>query len=102
MSPQKQARKSAPCSVSLTVPELEQSKTTVLNTPASAHSRRRYKHAIEKFITWYCSEPRLGFNRSVVVRTARSLRGVLCQLLRSIFIFPRSDDWQMRLRRVVG
>jgi hypothetical protein len=23
---------------------------------------------IEKFIAWYCSEPRLGFSRSVVVR----------------------------------
>ena len=39
-----------------------------LNMLASAHSRRSYKHAIEKFIAWYCSEPRLGFNRSVVVR----------------------------------
>src|SRR5258708_38793384 len=68
MSPQKQPRKSASCSSSLTVPELEQSKTTVLNMLASAHSRRSYKHAIEKFISWYCSEPRLGFNRSVVVR----------------------------------
>ena len=47
----------------LTVPELEQSKTTVLDTLASAHSRRTYKNAIEKFIAWYCSEPRLGFNR---------------------------------------
>ena len=35
---------------SLTLPELEQSKTAVLDTLASAHSRRSYKHAIEKFI----------------------------------------------------
>ena len=40
MSPKKQPRKSASCSASLTVPELEQSKTTVLNMLASAHSRR--------------------------------------------------------------
>jgi hypothetical protein len=53
---------------SLTLPELEQSKTTVLDSLASAHSRRSYKHAIEKFIAWYCSEPRLRLNRSVVVR----------------------------------
>ena len=59
---------SLPCSASPTVPELDQSETTVLNTLASAHSRRSYKHAIEKFIAWYCSEPRLGLNRSVVVR----------------------------------
>ncbi len=55
-------------SAGVTVPELEQSKATVLSTLASAHSRRSYKHAIEKFIDWYCSEPRLGFNRSVVLR----------------------------------
>ena len=32
------------------------------------HSRRAYKHAIDKFIGWYCSEPRLGFNRAIVLR----------------------------------
>jgi integrase len=76
MSPKKQPCKSASCSASLTVPELEQSKTTVLNMLASAHSRRSYKHAIEKFIAWYCSEPRLGFNRSVVVRYRSFLEGL--------------------------
>ena len=76
MSPKKQPCKSASCSASLTVPELEQSKTTALNMLASAHSRRSYKHAIEKFIAWYCSEPRLGFNRSVVVRYRSFLEGL--------------------------
>jgi integrase len=76
MLSQKQPRKSASRSASFTVPELEQSKTTVLNMLASAHSRRSYKHAIEKFITWYCSEPRLGFNRSVVVRYRSFLEGL--------------------------
>jgi hypothetical protein len=36
MSSRKQPRKSASRSASLTVPELEHSKTTVLNMPASA------------------------------------------------------------------
>jgi hypothetical protein len=63
MSSKKRPSKSASFSASFTVPELDQSKTTVLNTLASAHSRRSYKHAIEKFIAWYCYEPRLGFNR---------------------------------------
>jgi integrase len=53
---------------SATVPELEQSKAAVLGALASVHSRRAYKRAIDQFIDWYCSEPRLGFNRSVVVR----------------------------------
>jgi hypothetical protein len=51
-----------------TIPELQQSKIAVLNTLASTHSRRSYAHAIERFIAWYCSEPRLEFNRSVVVK----------------------------------
>jgi hypothetical protein len=53
MLPRKQPSKSESCSASLTLPELDQSKATVLNTLASAHSRRSYKHAIEKFIAWY-------------------------------------------------
>jgi integrase len=62
--PQKPA---SPC-VTLTIPELEHAETSVLNTLVSTHSRRAYKHAIDRFITWYCSEPRLGFNRAVVLR----------------------------------
>src|SRR6266404_3670884 len=55
-------------SATATIPELQQSKTAVLNTLASKHSRRSYEYAIDRFIAWYCSEPRLTFNRSVVVR----------------------------------
>jgi site-specific recombinase XerD len=55
-------------SAMLTIPELEQSKAAVLNSLASQHSRRGYEYAIERFIAWYCSEPRLTFNRSVVVK----------------------------------
>jgi site-specific recombinase XerC len=61
----------------LTIPELEQSKTAVLNTLASVHSRRSYPFAINRFIAWYCSEPRLTFNRSVVVRYRSHLEGLL-------------------------
>ena len=59
---------SAVRSATLTIPELEQSKAAVLNTLASVHSRRSYAYAIDKFIAWYCGEPRLTFNRAVVVR----------------------------------
>ena len=37
----------------LTIPELEQSKTAVLNTLVSVHSRRSYTFAINSFIAWY-------------------------------------------------
>jgi site-specific recombinase XerD len=34
---------------------------------STASSRRVYEYAIDQFIAWYCSEPRLAFNRIVVV-----------------------------------
>jgi len=43
---------------------LEQSKSAVLNSLKSASSKRSYDHAIREFIDWYCSEPRLTFNRT--------------------------------------
>ena len=64
----KQQVRSTKLAANLTVPELEQSKISVLATLPSAHSRRTYRYAIERFIDWYCSEPRLAFNRCAVVR----------------------------------
>jgi hypothetical protein len=52
----------------LRLPDLDHSKAAVLNSLSSAGSRRVYRYAIEQFIAWYCSEPRLAFNRIVVVR----------------------------------
>ena len=52
----------------LRLPDLEQSKTAVLHSLAAATSQESYGHAIEEFIGWYCSEPRLAFNRTVVLR----------------------------------
>ena len=40
----------------------------VLNSLSSPRSRRNYKFAMEQFIIWYCSEPRLALNRTVVLR----------------------------------
>jgi site-specific recombinase XerC len=39
-----------------------------LNSLTSASGQRTYDHAIREFVAWYCSEPRLAFNRTVVVR----------------------------------
>ena len=52
----------------LRLPDLDHSKAAVLNSLTSPRSRRVYQYAIEQFIAWYCSEPRLAFNRIVVVR----------------------------------
>jgi site-specific recombinase XerD len=52
----------------LRLPELDHCKTAVLNSLGSPASRRVYEYAIDQFTAWYCSEPRLAFNRIVVVR----------------------------------
>ncbi len=52
----------------LRLPDLDHSKLQVLNSLRSPASRRVYEYAIDQFIAWYCSEPRLAFNRIVVVR----------------------------------
>src|SRR2546422_6715337 len=59
----------------LRLPDLDHSKVAVLNSLTSPRSRRVYQHAIEQFIAWYCSEPRLAFNRIVVVRYRIFLEG---------------------------
>jgi len=68
----KSKRKRAPKSV-LKLPDLEQSRSAVLNSLTSQSSQRTYDHAIREFIEWYCSEPRLAFNRTVVTRHRISL-----------------------------
>jgi site-specific recombinase XerD len=52
----------------LRLPDLDHCKSAVLNSLGSPASRRVYEYAIEQFIAWYCSEPRLAFNRIVGVR----------------------------------
>ena len=43
-------------------------KTAVLNSLTSADGQRGYSHAIDEFVDWYCREPRLALNRTVVLR----------------------------------
>jgi integrase len=52
----------------LALPDLEHAKTAVLNGLTSASGQRTYDHAIREFVAWYCSGPRLAFNRTVVLR----------------------------------
>ena len=66
-STQKSRRKKALKRV-LALPDLEHSKAAVLNNLTSASSQRTYDHAIREFVAWYCSEPRLGSTRTVVLR----------------------------------
>src|SRR5215472_16668339 len=63
----KSRKKKSPKRV-LALPDLEHVKTAVLNSLTSASGQRTYDHAIREFVAWYCSEPRLAFNRTVVLR----------------------------------
>jgi site-specific recombinase XerC len=64
----KKRRKPPSRKIVLRLPDLDHTKAAVLNSLSSPHSRRNYKFAMEQFITWYCSEPRLALNRAVVLR----------------------------------
>ena len=72
MAKGKERRKRIPKHV-LKLPDLEQSKSAVLNSLTSRSSQRTYDHAIREFIEWYCSEPRLAFNKTMVTRYRISL-----------------------------
>jgi hypothetical protein len=61
------ARKKTPKRM-LALPGLEHAKSAVLSSLTSRSGQRTYDHAIREFVTWYCSEPRLAFNRTVVLR----------------------------------
>jgi hypothetical protein len=59
-------RKIARLKTKLGLPNLEQAKSTVLASLRSRESQRSCRHAIDEFALWYCSEPRLSFNKTVV------------------------------------
>jgi hypothetical protein len=52
----------------LRLPDLEHAKAAVLNSLTSLDAQRGFRHAIDEFVDWYCSEPRLALNRIVVLR----------------------------------
>lgn len=52
----------------LRLPDLEQTKSAGISSFTSKSGQRSYDDAITEFVDWYCSEPRLAFNRTVVLR----------------------------------
>jgi hypothetical protein len=51
----------------LRLPDLDHAKSAVLNSLSSRDAQRGYRHAMDEFIEWYCSEPRLSFSKTVVL-----------------------------------
>ena len=66
--PKRIIKKAIPRKIVLRLPDLDHSKSSVLNSWSSPCSRRNYKYVMEQFISWYCLEPRLALNRTVVLR----------------------------------
>jgi len=52
----------------LGLPALEHAKAAVIVSLRSFESQRSYRHSIDEFVAWYCSAPRLSFNKAVVLR----------------------------------
>ena len=52
----------------LRLPDLEVAKSAVLNSLSCPDAQRGYRHAIDEFVEWHCSERRLSFCKTVVVR----------------------------------
>src|SRR5258708_37120044 len=61
----------------LGLPDLEHAKSAVLVSLRSPESQRSYRRSIDDFVCWYCSEPRLSFNKTVVTRYRIHLEGQL-------------------------
>jgi site-specific recombinase XerD len=66
--PKKRGAKRGSAKNVLRLPDLDHSKTSVLQSLGSVASKRTYAFAINDFIAWYCSEPRLAFGHTVVLR----------------------------------
>jgi len=52
----------------LRLPDPDLAKRAVLTSLGSPDSTRACAYAIDDFIAWYCSEPRLAFGKHVVLR----------------------------------
>jgi hypothetical protein len=62
------ARRTSRQKSKLGLPDLEHVKSAVLVSLRSPESQRSYRRSIDDFVCWYCSEPRLSFNKTVVTR----------------------------------
>ena len=80
----------------LALPDLEQAKTAVLNSLTSISGQRTYDHAIQEFVAWYRSEPRLAFNRTVVLRYRIHLGSGSTRRPRSTFGSPPCAAWRTK------
>ena len=80
----------------LRLPDLDFAKRAVLNTLGSPESKRAYEFAIDDFVAWYCSELRLAFSKTVVLRYRLDLEGRRLSPATIICDWPPCVGWPMR------
>ena len=86
--PMSKSRKKKPPRRVLLLRALEHAITAVLNSLTSASGQRTYEHAIRDFVTWYCSEPRLAFKGTVIIRYRFTWNKADMRRPRSTFDWP--------------
>jgi hypothetical protein len=82
----------------LRLPDLEVVKSAVLNSLSCPDAQRGYRHAIDEFVDWYCSEPRMSFSKTVVVRYRMHLESRDLAQAPSIFDSEQSGVSHTKLR----
>ena len=92
------SRKKKPPKRVLALADLEPAKTAVLNSLPAASSQRTYDRAIREFVAWYCSEPRLAFNRTSCSATGSPLSNEDMRRPPSTFGSPPFGAWRTRRR----
>src|SRR5437870_8943309 len=75
----------------LRLPDLDIAKAAVINSLSCPNAQRGYRHAIDEFVDWYCSEPRLSFSKTVVVRYRMHLDSRHLTLAQLTSAFDTSD-----------
>ena len=86
----------------LRLPDLEVAKSAVLNSLSCPDAQRGYRHAIDEFVDWYCSEPRLSFSKTVVVRTGCTWKPAISPQAQSISVSGPSAGWHTRRQIAVS
>src|ERR1700704_5359694 len=78
----------------LRLPDLEIAKSAVLNSLSCPDAQRGYRHAIDEFVDWYCSEPRLSFSKTVVVEYGCTWNLATSPQGRSTFAWEPCAAWR--------
>src|SRR5881396_729941 len=86
----------------LRLPDLDIAKAAVINSLSCPNAQRGYRHAIDEFVDWYCSEPRLSFSKTVVVRYRMHLESRHLPQGRSTSGSGPSAGWHTRLQIAVS